>query len=188
MRIVAWMLPILSLMMLYSSAFANDPTAKSRDRLAYLSSIAPGAKIACANDRYGNAACTADGYQIDFGDCSDRLSYGGIATSGGVSLEDQVSSRHAQPVARLQDKQLVCIEATARRGEQERAFVKAVPVESVPGCKGNDLCRIYGDRPVEWMRPPPGKSCRRTDGKAYTGDCAAGWIDMGTLEEFSMGL
>ncbi len=188
MKIITCILLMLMLMACHTSVFANEPNADVRHPLAYLSIIAKGAKVACADDKYGNAACTADGYQIDFGECSDDSSYGGIAATGGVTLEDHVSTEHAQPVARLQDKQFVCIEATAHKGEQERYFVRAVPVTSVPGCKGNDLCKSYGDRSIQWIAPRSGKPCQRKDSKSYTGDCAAGWIDNDALEEFSMGL
>lgn len=164
---------------------ANDASA----RITYLSHIASKSKITCAKDTYGNTACTADDYAVDFSDCGDSLSYGGIAVTDGVTLVDQINNHDAQPIARLKNKQFVCIEATASKHNQERYYIKAVPVDSVVGCKGNDLCKSYGDHPVQWIEQPSGKPCQRDAAtKGYTGDCAAGWIDGSALEEFSMGL
>jgi len=158
-------------------------------RAVYLSRIASKSKTACAKDTYGNTVCTADGYKVDFGDCGDSLSYGGIAVTDGVTLVDQLTAHDAQPIARLENKQFVCIEATASKGGQERYYVKAVPVASVVGCKGNDLCKSYSDHQVQWIKPPSGKPCRLDAAtKSYTGDCPEGWIDGDALEEFSMGL
>jgi hypothetical protein len=188
MKITFYILTMLPLIAFYTLALASEPNTDAAHQLTYLSIIAKGAKVACANDKYGNPACMADGYRIDFGECSDDSFYGGITAKAGVTLEDQVSTDRAQPVARLQDKQFVCIEATARKGEQERYFVRAVPVTSVPGCKGNDLCKSYGDHFIQWIAKRSGKPCQRKDRKSYKGDCAAGWIDNDALEEFSMGL
>jgi hypothetical protein len=50
------------------------------------------------------------------------------------------------------------------------------------------LCVGYGDRPIRWITPPLGQPCKRKDESTYSGDCAAGWVNQDTLEEFSMGL
>ncbi|TCV97217.1 hypothetical protein EC912_101212 [Luteibacter rhizovicinus] len=153
---------------------------------ARLSAMAPGVPVQCKQDAYGNPACTVDGYQVDLSECGDDMLYGAVVAKNGVTLTDAVNSGH--PVARLANKQFVCIEATATKDKQERYFVKAVPVESVARCKGNDLC-TQGNQPVQWIRPATGSACRRNgNAVAYTGDCAAGWVDKDTLEEFSMGL
>ena len=76
-----------------------------------------------------------------------------------MTLADQISDHDAQPVARLKNKQFVCIEAMASKDNQERYEIKAVPVASVVGCKGNDLYKSYRDQPVprRWCWPPSKK-------------------------------
>jgi hypothetical protein len=81
-----------------------------------------------------------------------------------------------------------------RNVDLARDYIQAVPVATVENCKDNDLCTDYSERPVQWFKPATGKPCSQVGTNFtgrnydYTGDCAAGWVDKETLDEFSMGL
>lgn len=144
--------------------------------------------VVCARDKYGSSQCGADGYRLESAGCGASQFYGRIAVTGGVMLQDHLARDNAHEVAHLQENQFVCIEVTATKEGKERDFVRAVPVATVPGCKGNTLCTTYRDRPIKWSVVPSDKPCHRLKDGSYVGACAAGWIDKEALEDFSMGL
>lgn len=153
-----------------------------------LSQSAGGTKVTCLRDTYGNLSCSGGGYSIEPAGCGPTEFYGRIASAGGVMLEAQLVGKATHPVAHLEENQFVCIEATATMNGQERSFVRAVPVETVPGCKDNALCKKYRNFPIKWAIKHSDEPCHRLSDERYSGDCATGWIDNKSLEDFSMGL
>jgi hypothetical protein len=183
------LLPCLCAAQLLATApvFAAKPDVPAFQSLLQASS--PGSKVVCANDTYGNSACTIDGAAVDVNnDCTSNMAFGGVTDDKGATLEDNFKGASAKPIAHVGKHQLVCIQATQRKeGTLLRALVKVVPTKTVKECKGNDSCK-GADTPVEWKRPPSGTVCTlRPDGH-YAGDCATGWVDGKDIEEYSMGL
>ena len=136
----------------------------------------------------GKSSCQMDGFSVQAGDCGDNSSFGAISApqgSDGVDLNDRIDGK-GLAVARLKDSQFVCIAAIARRGDVQRHYVIAVPTTSVPACKGKELCR-NADHPVTWYTAKTGKSCHRVGEGRYAGDCAAGWVDEGALDQYANG-
>lgn len=163
---------------LAASAGDNAVTAAQ----AQLTRMTPASKIECRADGYGGATCTADGFSVNFGNCGEGAAFGSIAADGGLDLNDRIDGE-GHPVAHVQDRQFVCIPAMARKGETQRHYVIVVPTASVPECRGNDLCKD-ADLPVQWKTPQSGKACQRGKDGDYAGDCAAGWVDVGQIDQY----
>ncbi|WP_186271702.1 hypothetical protein [Burkholderia gladioli] len=138
----------------------------------------------------GGTSCQIDGFSVQFFGCGDGGLYGAISASGtgGVTLNDRIDG-HGQAVGRLKDNQFVCVaaSATARRGGDPRYYVIAIPTRSVPACNGNALCEKR-DLPITWNTATTGKACQLGGDGLYHGDCAAGWIDEGQLDQYANGL
>lgn len=178
-----------SLLLLAACAFpALAAPLSVADTEARLAQMTPGSKISCHSDNYGNALCTADDFKIELSDCDEGALFGSIASEGGLDLQ---RSLHAdgQPTARLQDHQFVCVAATARKPGNDTPwhYVIAVPTSSVPECKGKDLCN-NADLPITWKKPKTGQACERGPGGVYRGDCAAGWVESGKLDQYGNGI
>ncbi|MBB1626574.1 hypothetical protein [Achromobacter sp. UMC71] len=149
---------------------------------AQLTRMTPASKIECRADGYGGATCTADGYSVNLGDCGDGAAFGSIAADGGLDLNDRIDGE-GSPVAHVQDRQFVCIPAMARKGETQRHYVIVVPTASVPECRDNALCKD-ADLPVQWKAAKSGQACQRGKDDNYIGDCPAGWVDVGQIDQY----
>lgn len=137
----------------------------------------------------GKSSCKIDGFSVDYAGCGKGALFGSIAAqdgADGVDLNDKLDGK-GRAVARLKDRQFVCIAATARGNDNQRHYVIAVPTASVPECKGKDLCK-KADLPVQWKTATTGQSCQRVGDGKYTGDCAAGWVDQGELDQYADGI
>lgn len=119
--------------------------------------------------------------------CDENGFYGGVIAAQGADLANRLPPKDTKINATLAKGQFVCIRAIARIGQSvSRYYVTAVPVSAVSGCKGNDLCHVYGDRSIRFATPPV--SPCRVDSSGLSGDCASGWTTEESLEEFSLGL
>ncbi|URX62683.1 hypothetical protein KR767_00970 [Luteibacter anthropi] len=137
----------------------------------------------------GKPSCSISGFAVEFAGCGKGALFGAIAAqdgADGVDLNDKLDGK-GQTTARLKDRQFVCIAATARGNDSQRHYVIAVPTASVPECKGKDLCK-KADLPVERKKATTGQSCQRVGDGKYTGDCAAGWVDQGELDQYADGI
>jgi hypothetical protein len=146
----------------------------------------------CTTSKEGEKSCSVDTYTIDIFEsgCSADGLYGAVSTKESATLVDGISGVQAKPTAKLQDKQIVCIQASAHKGKEppQWHYVKAIPVASIAGCKNNDLCETYGDRVITEVQAVKDKPCALNAKGMYEGNCAAGWIKAEAFEEFSMGL
>lgn len=119
--------------------------------------------------------------------CDENGFFGGVVAAEGADLANRLPPKDTKINATLSKGQFVCIRAIARIGQSiSRYYVTAVPVSAVAGCRGNDLCRVYGDRSIRFAAPPV--SPCRLDSSGLSGDCASGWTTDESLEEFSLGL
>jgi hypothetical protein len=189
----SFVLCALSLTALAASK-AEDPLRNVGLARAYIAARAPTAQLDCHKNAYKYPECTADGYEIGGYGCDGDGFYAGVYADDGVTLADNISLDLTQPIAHLSKGQFVCIQIVGKKEETLRYYIQAVPVATVENCKDNAICTDYGERPVQWFKPVTGKPCTRAGtnftrrGYVYTGDCAAGWVDKETLDEFSMGL
>lgn len=120
-------------------------------------------------------------------DCDENGFFGGVVAAEGADLANRLPPKDTKINATLSKGQFVCIRAIARIGQSiSRYYVTAVPVSAVSGCRGNDLCRVYGDRSIRFAVPPV--SPCRLDSSGLNGGCASGWTTDESLEEFSLGL
>ncbi|MFY2565270.1 hypothetical protein [Achromobacter ruhlandii] len=165
------------------SAALAAPVSSVATAQARLAGMTPASQIECHADGNG-AQCSADGYTVMYlGNCGEGAAFGSIAADGGVDLTDRVDGR-GKAVVHVMDRQFVCIPAMVRKGEEQRHYVIAVPTASVPECRGNDLCKD-ADLPIEWRRAKRGQACERTKDDDYQGDCAAGWVDVGQIDQYN---
>ncbi|HEX7815549.1 hypothetical protein [Dyella sp.] len=121
--------------------------------------------------------------------CAQDGLYGNIQTdSPGLTLLDRPAG--GKPVARLKNRQFVCVSADARQGNQEVQwyYVTAITVGSVAACRGRKLCGGPGDLPIESLVPGTGVSCHRDAKGNVVGDCASGWVRTEDLELFANGI
>lgn len=175
-----YLLATLAASLCVTAASAADGAVAAAQ--AQLTRMTPASKIECRADGYGGATCTADGYSVNLGDCGDGAAFGSIAADGGLDLNDRIDGE-GEPVAHVQDRQFVCIPAMARKGETQRHYVIVVPTASVPECRDNALCKD-ADLPVQWKTPQSGQTCQRGKDGVYTGGCAAGWVDVGQIDQY----
>lgn len=182
---VAALLAALFLALAPGAGRAADP-ALARSQ-AEIERISKKTSAECRRDAGGPVRCKAAGYEVELLGCGRDAFYAGIANGGGARLDDRIENAEAGTIANLADKQFVCVAAIAKGKPEDRYYVVAVPVASVPQCKGKQICRQYGDRPVRWMEAAPSVPCRR-EGTGYGPGCAAGWVDKSLLDEFSNGL
>lgn len=163
--------------------------ATRRSSAELLTDFAKRIGVQCA-PRHRELACiggkpeNGDFYDVELRpDCGGDGFFGGVSNDAGAELRDAVPPNDETTLAVLPKGQLVCIQAIARAGQQPDYFyVTTIQTSAVPVCKGNRLCEIYGDRPVD-MRTKP-VPC------PVTGDtsCAAGWIDSDAVESFDNGM
>lgn len=142
--------------------------------------------------------CTAgnldagDYYDVELtADCGEHGFFAGVADTKGAPALNAVptTGSHATPRATLSQGQLVCVQGIARAGQNPMYYyVVAVPAESVAKCKGNALCKQYGDRPIKWTSPANGAACHAAAPGHYAGNCAQGWVSASALDVFSDGM
>jgi hypothetical protein len=135
-------------------------------------------------------SCVSGNYQIELiQNCESGAFYAGVAQEGGVILKDRIVGDDPKDVAKLSDKQFVCVQGIAKTAqESEWFYVVAVPVSEVTDCKDNSICQDYGDKPVDWLLNKPTGECHLVGTNGFTGSCAAGWIKPDALDQFSNGL
>ncbi|MDF4001844.1 hypothetical protein P3W24_03490 [Luteibacter sp. PPL201] len=161
---------------------AGDSVASAQDALR---KMAPASTVTCVDNGHGSPDCKADGHTAQFLGCGDGAMYGGISADGGVDIGNAIDG-HGKTIAHLADGQFVCVAAIVQRPDESRFYVVAIPTASVKGCKGNELCK-GADHPVQWKTATTGTSCHRA-GDDYAGDCAAGWVGQGDLDQYANGL
>lgn len=142
--------------------------------------------------------CTAgnldagDYYDVELtADCGAQGFFAGVADAKGTPALTVVptTGSHATPRATLSQGQLVCVQGIARAGQNPMYYyVVAIPADSVAKCKGNALCKQYGDRPIQWASPANGDACHATAQGRYAGNCAQGWVSASALDVFSDGM
>lgn len=132
---------------------------------------------------------SADYFDVELRpECNENGLYAAVISDQGAELVNKLPPRDTKITAVLSQGQFVCVRAIARIGQDvSRYYVTAVPVSDVAGCDGNELCRIYGNRSIEWRIPHDGSLCRRSPSGLH-GACASGWVIEKDLEVFSMGL
>lgn len=133
-----------------------------------------------------------DFYDIELSpDCGPEGFFAGVPEADAPLLNTlPVTGSKAQVNAKLSQGQFVCVQATARTGQQpDYYYVIAIPVASVTACQGKPICSQYGDRPVNLLaQPKTGKACSPAANGQYHGDCAQGWVEPRKLDVFSNGL
>lgn len=148
-------------------------------------------------DATGSRDCTVgnleagDFYEVDLSPQCDAYSFAGVAQDQGVDALDRVPTTGSAPQVRAHfaPDQFVCVQAIARAVQDPMYYyVVAVPIASVEQCKGNALCRTYGDRPIQRRAPGQGGACRLAAPGVYVGDCAQGWVSAEALDVFSNGI
>ncbi|WP_082028797.1 hypothetical protein [Xanthomonas sacchari] len=142
--------------------------------------------------------CTAgnldagDYYDVELtADCGAQGLFAGVADAKGAPALNAVptTGSHATPRAILSQGQLVCVQGIARAGQHPMYYyVVAIPADSVAKCKGNALCKQYGDRPIQWTSPANGDACHVAAPGRHAGNCAQGWVSASALEVFSDGM
>ncbi|MCI2246838.1 hypothetical protein L3067_19695 [Xanthomonas sp. PPL568] len=142
--------------------------------------------------------CTAgnldagDYYDVELTpDCGTQGFFAGVAETKGAPALNVVptTGSHATPRATFSQGQLVCVQGIARAGQNPMYYyVVAIPADSVAKCKGNALCRQYGDRPIQWASPASGDACHVATPGRYAGNCAQGWVSASALDVFSNGM
>lgn len=171
----------------YAASSAADHTPGGvASTQAVLQKMAPSSKVACKDDGHGQAECTADGVAVSVAGCGKGALYGAISAKGGVDLTDAIDGRGTAS-AHVSDGQFVCVAAIQQASDTQRYYVIAVPTASVPECKGNELCK-GADRPVQFKKATTGTSCHAAGNGDYTGDCAAGWVEEGHLDQYANGI
>jgi len=149
--------------------------------------------VACTQQRKDWAPeCVAGEYRIAVypDGCGADGFYGLVHADGdaAVLLQTSFAPFPASPVAKLREGQFVCIAADARKqvGERLWLYVTAIPPESIPACKDREICGARGLPAVDWSGTAPTGQCRLEHGRFV--DCAAGWVSVSAVEEFSNGL
>jgi hypothetical protein len=106
-----------------------------------------------------------------------------------LNLRDSFPPGEATLIAKVRDKQFICISATAygARGP-EWYYVTAIPVSSVEPCTHSAACEDPGDLPIQWEVQPPASTCHLGSNDRYEGACPSGWVSSDEINQFSMGL
>lgn len=162
-----------------------------------LANFAKALRVQCEDASKGRG-CTAgnmeagDFYDIELSpNCSAEGFFAGVSEPDAPLLDTlPVTGSKAQINARLSDGQFVCVQATARAGQQPAYYyVVGLPVASIPACRGKPICNQHGDRPITFVaQHKSGKACALIDGTRPEGDCAQGWIEPQKLDVFSNGI
>ena len=149
--------------------------------------------VACTKQQEDwSPECVAGEYQIAvyMNGCGADGFYGEVHSdaSPSVTLRSGFAEFPAQPVAKLQQNQFVCVAADARKrvGERLWYYVVAIPVETVKACKGKEICGDPGQPSVDWTQSVPQGKCRFEHDRYV--DCAAGWVSANEFAEYSNGL
>jgi hypothetical protein len=184
-RVPAEFLVAAALFMVGTTHAATPTQAASAG--ARLAKMAEGSTTSCKVGQGGNIDCLLDTVHTTVSECAGDYAWGQVSSKDGVTLESAFDKAKAKPTAHLAGRQFVCVAATAGNKQiPDRLYVIAFPVKNVPGCKENDLCQ---EHPQTWVGAKPEGPCHWVgkDG-AFTGACAAGWVDPDSIEVFSMGL
>lgn len=133
-----------------------------------------------------------DFYDIELSpDCGPEGFFAGVSERDAPLLDTlPVTGSKAKINARLSDGQFVCVQATARVGQQANYYyVVSIPTSSVAACQGKPICNQYGDRPIIFVaQQNSGKACALTSSGRPRGDCARGWVEPQKLDVFSNGI
>jgi hypothetical protein len=133
-----------------------------------------------------------DFYDVELSpSCGAEGFFAGVAEAEASLLNTlPVTGSKAQVNAKLSQGQFVCVQATARTGQQPAYYyVIAIPAATVSACQGKPICSQYGDRSISFAaQPKTGNACALATNGRYQGDCAQGWVDPQRLDVFSNGL
>lgn len=153
-----------------------------------VASLAKLANVKCAATDSDQISCTAGRLSVDlYESCGREGFFGAVSIDDGITLKARPEA-DAGSVARLGGGQFLCIRGLARQEQNpEWYFVMTIPVATVAACMDKELCRIYGDRPIDWAVPRSGKPCVLKNDQ-YAGDCASGWATAESIEVFSEGI
>lgn len=165
------------------TATATQDLAK---RLGAQCSESPG-KSECT---IGNVAA-GDYYDIELSpQCGDDGFFAGVSSADAALLDTlPVTGSKALTNAKLAQDQFVCLQATARSGQQPAYYYAvAISPDNVAACHDSPACSRYGQRPIERQsQPTTGNECSVVNSQ-WQGDCARGWISADALDIFSNGL
>lgn len=178
---------VLATCVVTASAAQAATQAEASAAGARLAKMAPGSSTSCKVGKGGNIDCLVDNVSVDVTQCAGEYAWGQVQLDEGVTLESAFDKAKAKPTAHVASEQFLCVAASAGNSQlADRYYVIAFPTTKVPDCKGNDLCQ---ERPVSWVGTKPAQACQWVgkDGD-FSGACAAGWVDRGSIEVFSMGL
>lgn len=132
-----------------------------------------------------------DFYDVDLSpSCGDDGFFAGVSADKATLLDTlPVTGSKAQDNASLARDQFLCVQATARSGQQPAYYyVLAIAPDQVAACRGRPICQQYGQRPVQLQaQPRAGSACTASAGH-WQGDCARGWISADAVDVFSNGL
>lgn len=132
-----------------------------------------------------------DFYDIDLSpSCGDDGFFAGVSADKATLLDTlPVTGSKVQDNATLARDQFVCVQATARSGQQPGYYyVVVIAPDDVAACRGKPICQQYGQRPVQLQaQPRTGAACAAASGQ-WQGDCARGWVSADALDVFSNGL
>lgn len=137
--------------------------------------------------------CTSGSYLITVypEGCSSSGFFGTAhpITGSLLNLRDRFPPGEATLIAKVRDKQFICISATAfgARGP-EWYYVTAIPVSSVEPCTHSAVCEDPGNLPIQWEVQPPASTCHLGSNDQYEGACPSGWVSSDEINQFSMGL
>lgn len=133
-----------------------------------------------------------DFYDVElWPDCRTDGFYAGVTAASPPLMSGlPTTGSRASARARLAEGQFLCVQATARTGQQPAYYyVAAIPTSLVSACKRQAQCAGYGVRTIRLERDTSHASkCSLTaDGRAGPG-CPAGWIEASSIEVFSNGI
>ncbi len=186
---VAIVLSVVSLpfsQTLAASANSGDLTAGEQAELQ------SSAGISC--DANKNDNCLAG--NVESGDYYNVRIYGSCITAPyfGRINDKQASLRKSVATTGTEGKtegllapeQLVCIQAAAQVNSTDMEYyVIALPMDSGPECKGEELCKKPEPLPESYQKTMA--SCQADNKKDYAG-CPQGWVFANEMEAYSNGL
>ncbi|PPV07047.1 hypothetical protein XbrCFBP1976_09545 [Xanthomonas bromi] len=161
-----------------------------------LAALIEASSVKCTDARTakGCTACNVDSgdfYDVELSpDCGDEGFFAGVAQAKGVDALNTVPTTGSSATANasLAQGQLVCVQAIGRAGQNPLYYyVLAISADSVAKCKNTALCKTYGDRPIEQVKPGSSENCHAAAPGQYIGNGAQGWVSADALDVFSNG-
>ena len=148
-------------------------------------------EVRCTRGTSGARDCRIGDYWLRDDDltCPPDAPVFGRIFGGAVDLLDRFPEAGAHPVARLHDRQFVCIAADVgiEPGVSSWSYVVALPTKLIPDCRGASLC-WHADFPVRFFGRRSGTACDLDRAGKYTEGCPAGWVRSDHVDAYSMGI